>query len=170
MIAAALRRSLHVGQRIPRTELVLVSPNGFSYDIEAHVSTDTFFSEKKVVLVGFPGAFTPVCHKEHLPGFVSQAEAFKAKGATLLGLAVNDPFTLKEFGEELAGSLSFIADGTAALTRSLDAGIDLTEQCLGYRTRRFTALVEDGVITVLNDENSHKLTEVSTAETILKAL
>ena len=170
MIHKLAKRFLHIGQTIPQLKLVVVSGNSERYNIERDVDSIAFFSNKKIVLVGFPGAFTPTCTGNHIPEFIKLHAEFKAKGAEVVGLAVNDPFVMKEFGEELKGSIPYICDGTGTLTKALDAGIDLSGGALGYRTRRFTLLVDNGTITQVNDEKSGGFTDVSKAETILRTL
>jgi glutaredoxin/glutathione-dependent peroxiredoxin len=164
------RRLLHLGQVLPHLKLTIVSGTPEKYNIEKDIDSLQYFSNKKVVLVGFPGAFTPTCTGNHLPEFIKLHDQFKAKGVEVVGLAVNDPFVLKEFGEELKGSIPFICDGTAALTNALEAGIDLSAHSLGFRTRRFTALVDNGTITQVNDEKGGALTDISKADTILRAI
>lgn len=164
------KRLLHVGQTIPQMNLTIVSGNAQKYNIEKSVDSIKFFGNKKIVLVGFPGAFTPTCTGTHIPEFVKLNEKFKEKGVEVVGLAINDPFVLKEFGEELQASIPFICDGTMNFTKAIEAGIDLTAHALGFRTRRFTALVENGTITQLNDEKGATMSEVSKAETILRLL
>eukprot|EP00359_Climacostomum_virens_P006279 CAMPEP_0204916546 /NCGR_PEP_ID=MMETSP1397-20131031/14326_1 /ASSEMBLY_ACC=CAM_ASM_000891 /TAXON_ID=49980 /ORGANISM="Climacostomum Climacostomum virens, Strain Stock W-24" /LENGTH=110 /DNA_ID=CAMNT_0052089071 /DNA_START=308 /DNA_END=641 /DNA_ORIENTATION=+ len=95
---------------------------------------------------------------------------FGTKGFTVLGLAVNDPFVMKEFAEELKGSIGYIADADGSFTKALEAGADFSEAALGYRTRRFSVVVENGTVTQVNDEQGGKLTEVSRAETVLKTI
>jgi glutaredoxin/glutathione-dependent peroxiredoxin len=170
MILAQIRRWLHVGQAIPQVMLTMVSGTAERYNIEKNVDSAKFFAGKKVVLVGFPGAFTPTCTSTHVPEFIKLHEKFKEQKVEVVGLAVNDPFVLKEFGEEMGGSIPFICDGSANFTKALDAGVDLSAHALGFRTRRFTALVDNGVITVLNDEKGGAMTDCSRAETILRGI
>ena len=170
MLKICSKRFLHMNQVIPQMKLVMVSGNEERYNIEKDIDSTAYFSNKKIVLVGFPGAFTPTCTGNHLPEFIKLHDKFKAKGVEVVGLAVNDPFVMKEFGEELGGSIPFICDGGAAITKSLDAGIDLSDHALGYRTRRFTALVDNGTIVQVNDEKGGAFTDISRAETILRTL
>ncbi|CAG9326797.1 unnamed protein product [Blepharisma stoltei] len=170
MLARISKRLLHINQSIPHLKLVVCSGNEGKYNIERDIDSETYFANKKVVLIGFPGAYTPTCTGTHIPQFVKLQENFDQKGVELIGLAVNDPFVLKEFGQDMGGKIAYIADGSGYFTRALDAGLDLTEKGLGYRTRRFTALVENGVITQVNDENGGQLTAISSAETILKSI
>jgi peroxiredoxin len=162
-------RSLRVGDPIPDLKVVVVVSQDGKYHIQRDVNARQLFGPK-VVLVGFPGAFTPTCTATHIPDYVKLHQDFKAKGYQLIALAVNDPFVLKEFGEELKTEITFIADGSAKFTKALDAGIDLSEHSLGYRSRRFSAVVQDGKLIEVNDERGSKLTDISKAETVLKTL
>ena len=122
------------------------------------------------MLVGFPGAFTPVCTGNHLPEYNFLHKNFQAKGVEVIGLAVNDPFVMKKFAEKLKGDITFISDGSGILTSALDGGLDLTPHGLGFRTRRFSILIENGQISKINDEEGGALTVVSKAETMLESL
>lgn len=164
------KRFLHLGQTIPQLQLTIVSGTAERYNIEKDIDSVGYFSNKKIVLVGFPGAFTPTCTGNHIPEFIKLHEKFKAKGVEVVGLAVNDPFVMKEFGEELEGSIPFICDGTGTFTKALEAGIDLSSHALGFRTRRFTLLVDNGTITQVNDEKGGAMTDISRADTILRTL
>lgn len=170
MLKSCLKRVLHVGQTIPVAELTVVAKTHDAFQINDPVPASVYFSGKKVVLVGFPGAFTPTCWTTHLPGYLKSLKEFKALGVSVIGLTVNDPFVLKEFAGALGGDLEYIADGAAILTKALDAATDLTAKGLGLRTRRFSALLEDGKITVLNDEGGPQMTELSQAANMLAQL
>jgi peroxiredoxin len=149
---------------------MMVSGTPARYNIEKDVDSQAFFSNKKVILVGFPGAYTPTCTNNHLPGFVKNYSNFKNKGYEVVGLSMNDPFVLKEFGEDLEASFPFICDGSGNFTRAIEAQGDFSSNFLGVRTRRFAAVVENGVFIVVNDEKGGALTVVSQAETILGVL
>lgn len=164
-------RALRVSDPIPDISVIVVKETNGKVGIQGGISAASLFKGKKSVLVGFPGAFTPTCTGKHIPAYIQSLADFAKKDVQIIALAVNDAFVLKEFHEELkAGSLTFLADGGGALTRGLDAGIDLTDKALGYRTRRFAAVVVDGTITVVYDEKGAEMTELSQAETVLKSL
>lgn len=163
-------RSLRVGNPIPDLRLTLVTVQEGKYHIQRDVPALQFFEGKKSVLVGFPGAFTPTCTATHLPGYVQLHSSFQAKQTQVVALAVNDPFVLKEFAEELKADFVFIADGSGVFTKAIDAGVDLSANELGYRTRRFSAVIHNGKFVEVNDERGPKLTEISKAETVLKGL
>ncbi|HET7718232.1 MAG TPA: peroxiredoxin, partial [Bauldia sp.] len=108
-----------------------------------------------VVLVGVPGAFTSTCHNAHIPQFVANADAFRARGVDrIVVMAVNDHHVMKLWGESLggAGKIDFVADGTGEYTRALGLEVDLSATGLGKRCRRFSALVKDGIVKTLNFE------------------
>ena len=96
-----------------------------------------------MVLFGVPGAFTPTCHKTHLPGFLKEAAAFKAKGvASIAVVAVNDPFVMGMWAKETGGEgvITFLADGNAEFAKAIGLDVDLSVAGLGIRCRRFSML------------------------------
>ena len=131
------------GGRVPDVALLRLGPHG----VEA-VSTRELFAGRRAVLFGVPGAFTPVCSTEHLPGFVSRAEDFAGRGVgRIVCVAVNDPFVMEAWGR-LAGvgeKVEMLSDPDGDLARALGLELDLSEIGLGIRCRRFAALLEDGV-------------------------
>jgi peroxiredoxin len=119
------------------------------------VTTDELFKRQRVVLVGVPGAFTSTCHNAHIPQFVTNAKEIKAKGIDrIVVLAVNDHHVMKVWSESLGGKgkIEFVADGTGTYTRALGLETDMSATGLGLRCKRFSALVEDGVVKTLNFE------------------
>lgn len=133
------------------------------------LSTDDVFKGKKVVLFSVPGAFTPTCSKQHLPGYVAQADAIRAKGVdTIACLAVNDVFVLdawsKSSGAE--GKVVMLADGNGDYAKLLGLELDATKFGMGSRSKRFSMVVEDGVVKELNVEAPGKF-EVSSADATL---
>ena len=127
---------------------------------------------KKIVIFGVPGAFTPTCSAKHLPGFIEQASAFKAKGVDEIWcLAVNDPFVMGAWGrdQKAGGKVRMMADGSADYTRKLGLELDLTARGLGMRCQRFAMIVDDGVVKHLAVEAPGKF-EVSSAEAVLAKL
>jgi peroxiredoxin len=122
------------------------------------------------VLFGVPGAFTPTCHKTHLPGFMKEAAAFKAKGvASIAVVAVNDPFVMAMWAKETGGEgvITFLSDGNAEFAKSTGLDVDLSVAGLGIRIRRFSMLVEDGVVKTINIEEAPGKAELSSAENLL---
>ena len=120
-----------------------------------------------------PTAFTPTCHKNHLPGFVKNLGAIKAKGVdTVAVTGVNDQFVMdawkKSSGGE--GKVEFLADGNGDFAKAIDLSLDASANGLGLRSKRYSMLVEDGVVKSLNVEEAPGKAEVSGAEAMLKSL
>ncbi|HYH18601.1 MAG TPA: peroxiredoxin [Azospirillum sp.] len=159
--------TLKVGNAIPSVTLKHLTDNGMQ-----EITTDEIFKGKKVVLFSLPGAFTPTCSAKHLPGFVQQAEAIKAKGVdTIVCLAVNDPFVMRAWGEKYGvdGKVLMLPDGNAALTSAMGLTMDGSGYGLGTRGQRFALIAEDGKVTDLAVEAPGQF-EVSSAETVLGKL
>jgi peroxiredoxin len=136
------------------------------------LTTDEIFSGKKVVMFALPGAFTPTCSAKHLPGFVEAADDIKAKGVdTIACLSVNDAFVMGAWAKDqnTGDKVLMLADGSAAFTKALDTVLDLSERGLGVRSRRYSMIVDDGVVSQINLEEGGGF-EVSDAGTILKQL
>jgi peroxiredoxin len=135
-------------------------------------TTDDIFKGKKVVLFAVPGAFTPTCSKAHLPGFVAQADAIKAKGIdTIAVTGVNDVFVMDAWKKASnADKIEFLADGSANFAKAIGLSMDLGERGLGTRSQRYSMLVEDGVVKKLNVEEGPGKAEASGADNLLKQL
>lgn len=156
---------IKVGEPIPAATLQqMVDGKPSSIDSQA------FFAGKKVVLFAVPGAFTPTCSAAHLPGFVVQAEQFKAKGVdAIICLSVNDVFVMAAWGEaQNADAINLWADGGATFTRALGLDMD-TGDFGGIRSQRYAMVVDDGIVTHLAVE-APKTFEVSSAEAVLAVL
>ena len=158
--AALSRRFSSVNDMVPTGILVdTVSSNGGSTP-ESVISKDIDLGlllkgYKKCVLFAVPGAFTPTCSALHLPGFVNNAEAMKAKGVdAILCLSVNDRFVMKAWGEATAGFLAsgvqLVADGNGEFTAALNQVKDATGGHMGLRSMRYAMIIENGVITSVN--------------------
>jgi peroxiredoxin len=159
--------TIKVGESIPSMKLMMGTPEG-----PKETSTDEVFKGKKVVLFAVPGAFTPTCSAKHLPGFVQNAEALKAKGVdTVACIAVNDAFVMGAWGKDQSvdGKVVMLADGSATLTKALGLELDLTARGLGIRSQRYALVAEDGKVTHLAVEPPGGF-DVSKAESILGAL
>ena len=157
--------TIAVGESLPNVTLALVTPDG-----PKPVAIKDYFAGKTVVLFGLPGAFTPTCHKNHLPGFIDHEAAFKAKGVDAIALtSVNDPFVLSAWAEATGakGKIDFFADGSAVFAKALGLDLDLTERGMGVRSKRYSALVKDGVVEELNIEPQPGVADLSGAEHIL---
>ena len=125
---------------------------------------------KKIVIFGLPGAFTPTCSAQHVPGYVAHLDALKAKGVDEVWcVSVNDGFVMAAWGQQLGaiGKVRMLGDGSAELTQKLGFAVDIPG--MGVRSRRFSMLVEDGVVRRINLEESGKFA-VSNAETMLGQL
>ncbi len=125
---------------------------------------------KTIAIFGLPGAFTPTCSAKHLPGYVAQAAALKARGVDEIWcLSVNDAFVMGAWGREqkTAGKVRMLGDGSGLFTKALGLELDLIARGMGVRMNRFSMLVKDGKVVQLNLEGPGKF-EVSDAETMLK--
>jgi len=157
-----------VGDRLPSVKFKVMTAEG-----PAERTTDDVFKGKKVVLFAVPGAFTPTCHRNHLPGFLNNADAIKKKGVdTIAVTGVNDVFVMnawkKDTGAE--GKIEFLADGSADFAKALELSLDATAGGLGIRSKRYSMIVEDGVVKALNVEEAPGKAELSGAEALMKQL
>ena len=135
------------------------------------VTTADLFGGKKVVVFAVPGAFTPTCSQAHLPGYVVNADAIKAKGVdSIVCLSVNDAFVMGAWGDASnAEALQMVGDGNGEFTSALGLEMDGSGFGLGTRSQRYAMIVEDGTVTKLAVEDPGQL-DVSAAEAILAAL
>ena len=159
--------TIGAGDKIPSGTLTTMGADG-----PAPLTTDEIFAGKKVVMFAVPGAFTPTCSAKHLPGFVEAAGDIKAKGVdTIACLSVNDPFVMGAWAKDqgTGDDVLMLADGSAAFTSALDTVLDLTERGLGVRSRRYSMIVDDGVVSRINLEEGGGY-EISDAGTILSQL
>lgn len=151
--------TIKIGDKIPSVTLKQLTPSGMQ-----DLSTDSVFSGKKVMLFSVPGAFTPTCSNQHLPGFVKRAAEFKAKGVEVACLAVNDAFVMKAWQDaHNAGSIIMLADGNGTFTKALGLELDGTGYGLGTRGQRFALYAENGVVKSLDVEKPGTL-DVSSAD------
>ncbi|WP_439551764.1 peroxiredoxin [Falsiroseomonas sp.] len=159
--------TIQVGDSIPAVKIMQATAEG-----PKEVSTEELFKGKTVVLFGVPGAFTPTCSAKHLPGFVTQAEALKAKGVdTIACMSVNDAFVMGAWGRDqgITDQVAMLADGSAVFTKALGLELDLMARGLGLRCQRFALVAKDGKVTHVAVEAAGAF-EVSKAEAILAAL
>jgi len=141
---------ISVGDRLPEATFTTMSAEG-----PKPMTTAEVFGGKKVALFAVPGAFTPTCSRQHLPGYVQKYDELKSKGFdTVACTAVNDVFVLtawaKASGAE--GKILMLADGSADFAKKVGLDADLTARGLGVRSRRYSMIVEDGVVRSLNVE------------------
>jgi peroxiredoxin len=160
--------TIKVGDKLPSATFTVMTADG-----PKPQTTDEIFKGKKVVLFAVPGAFTPTCDRNHLPGFVQNADKIKAKGVdTIAVTGVNDVFVMnawkKSSGAE--GKVEFLADGSADFAKALGLSIDLGARGLGTRSQRYSMVVEDGVVKSFNLEEAPGKAEASGAENLLKGL
>ena len=156
----------------PGDKLPDVTFRAVTQDMPEPKSTADVFSGKKVVLFAVPGAFTPTCHRNHLPGYLEHYDAFKAKGVdTVAVTAVNDAFVMQAWAKATGGlgKIEFLADGSGDFAKAIGMELDRVAAGLGVRSQRYAMLVEDGVVKVLNLDDGGKL-DISGADTLLKAL
>ena len=159
--------TIRVGDSIPSATL-----NTMTADGPSAITTDDIFKGKTVALFGLPGAFTPTCSAKHLPGFVANADALKAKGVdSIVCLAVNDVFVMGAWGKDqnVGDKVTLVADGSAAFTKAAGLELDLIERGLGLRCQRFSMVVDDGVVKSLNIDPAGSF-EATSAEKILEQL
>src|SRR5262249_9774762 len=155
--------TINVGDTIPSVKVKTMTKDGIK-----DITTDELF-KGKVAAFGLPGAFTPTCSAKHLPGFIANADALKAKGVDkIVCLSVNDAFVMDAWGKQQGAGekVMMIADGSGDLTRALGLELDLTANGMGKRMKRFSMLVQDGVVKAVNVEKPGAF-EVSNAETRL---
>lgn len=159
--------AIETGDRIPNVKLKTQTDEGLK-----DVQTADLFQGKKAVLFAVPGAFTPTCSDHHLPGFVEHAADFKAKGIDLVAcVAVNDVFVMSSWGKArgVGKDVLMLADGNGDFAKAMGLEMDASAFGMGHRSKRYVALVDDGVVRSLHVEQPGKL-EVSTAEAILAEL
>jgi peroxiredoxin len=159
--------AIQVGEKIPNATLKVAAADGIK-----DVSTAELFGGRKVVLFSVPGAFTPTCSAKHLPGFVQNAGAIRARGVdAIVCLAVNDAFVMGAWAkdQQVGDKLVMAADGNGEFTRALGLELDGSRFGMGRRGQRFAMVVEDGVVRKLAIEAPGKF-EVSSAEAVLGSL
>lgn len=157
---------IQVGQKLPDAKLKGVGAHGVE-----EVNLHNFLSNKKVIIFGVPGAFTPLCSKTHVPSFMQNAPAFRRKGIDcVVCVAVNDPFVLEAWKKELGvqDDVFFLADGNGTWLKSLGLTFDASSFGLGERAQRFAMVIEDGVLKLLEIEKNPGACDVSSGEAVLE--
>lgn len=160
--------TIAVGDKLPEATFKVRTAEGLK-----DVTTAELTQGKKLVLFAVPGAFTPTCHAKHLPSYVENFEALKAKGVdTVACVSVNDAFVLDAWGKSgnPEGKVLLLSDGNATFTKALGLDFDGSGFGLGTRSKRYAMLVDNGVVKILNIEESPGMMEVSGADQILAAL
>ena len=159
--------AVKVGDKVPSA--ILMEMKGGT---PQPVKTDDFFSGKKVAVFALPGAFTPTCSAKHLPGFIQNADALKAKGIDAIAcISVNDAFVMGAWGDQQGSGekVHMLADGNGDFTRALGLEMDATKFGMGKRSQRFSFVADNGVVTQLNIEEPGAFA-VSSADHMLKML
>ena len=144
--------AIEVGTTVPPATLKQMTPAGIE-----DVDLMPLLKGKKVILFGLPGAYTPVCSTQHLPGFVEDADRLKAGGvAAIACISANDPFVMSAWGKEhgVGDKVMMLCDPEAAFIKSLGLSLDLSGLGLGERSKRWSMVVEDGVVAIVNVEDS----------------
>ena len=159
--------TIQAGDRFPSVTFKTMTADG-----PANLTSDELLAGKTVVLVSVPGAFTPTCHARHLPGYVDQIDALKAKGVDAVGcMAVNDVFVMNAWGKasHADGKITMLADGNGDAARALGLELDASGFGMGKRGQRFALVVKDGVVTHVNVEAPGEF-KVSAADYVLGQL
>jgi peroxiredoxin len=160
--------TIEVGDKLPQATFRVMTPDG-----PAAKTTDEIFKGQKVVLFGVPGAFTPTCHRNHLPGFLAKAGEIKAKGIDSIAVTgVNDVFVMDAWAKSTGGQgqIAFLSDGNGDFARAIGLSLDGSGFGLGLRSQRYAMVVDDGVVTVLNVEDTPSKADASSAEKLLEDL
>ena len=155
---------ISINSRIPEMALQIVTLQG-----KSEINSSSLF-ERKTILFGLPGAFTPVCSQTQLPSFAQQEGTLRAKGyENIVCLSVNDAFVMQAWKEQLApeANIIMLADGSANFTKALGLELDLTQMNMGMRSTRFLAVIENNVVTQLNIEENPGVCSISNASSLL---
>jgi peroxiredoxin len=151
-----------IGEKLPAATLKTMTADGAK-----DLTTDEVFAGKKVVLFAVPGAFTPTCSNNHLPGYLENRDAILAKGVdTIAVMAVNDPHVMGAWARFTGGEgkILFLADGSGNFVKSIGLDNDLSAAGMGLRSKRFSMIVENGVVKALNVETKPGVSESGAAK------
>lgn len=155
---------IKVGDKLPAGELTTMTGDGAQ-----KMPVDVIFGGRKVAVLGVPGAFTPTCSATHLPGYIENAEALRAKGIdSIVCISVNDVHVMNAWSKATGadGKVTMLADGNGDYTRKLGLEYDLTVAGMGNRSKRYSMVVDNGVVTALNVEQKSGV-NVSGADTMV---
>jgi peroxiredoxin len=156
--------AIKVGDRLPETTFMTMSAEG-----PKPMKTAEVFDGKKVALFAVPGAYTPTCHKQHMAGFVQNYDQLKSKGFDVVACtAVNDVFVLTNWAKDSKadGKIVMLADGSAEFAKKVGLDIDLGARGLGVRSKRYSMIVDNGVVKALNVEEAPPNHDISSAATL----
>ena len=140
---------IKAGDRIPSVTIRQIKGDGAQ-----EIVTDEFFKGRKVALFAVPGAFTSTCSAKHLPSFANNADAFRKKGIEIACVAVNDPAVMRAWRDhnDVGDKMTMLADGNGDLARALGVEVDMSKNGMGRRSRRYSMLVDNGVVKEFNLE------------------
>lgn len=159
---------IQIGNTVPNVTLKHLGENGME-----DIAFGDYIAGKKIVLFAVPGAYTPTCNLKHLPGYVANADAMKAKGVDeIICLSVNDPFVMKAWGESVGatGKVTMMPDWNAELVTAMGLTLDAAGAGLGTRAQRFMMVIENGVVKELQVEPVASAVELSGADVCLAKL
>lgn len=160
--------TIAAGDRLPDITIRVVSA-----DEVREMNTSEIFAAKRAVLIGVPGAFTPTCSLNHVPGFIENHAAILARGIDLVAIvSVNDHHVMRAWARHSGGEgkLLYLADGNGTFTRALGLGADMSDRNYGYRSHRYSMIVDDLTVRQLNLEDAISKAEISGAARILEQL
>jgi glutaredoxin/glutathione-dependent peroxiredoxin len=160
--------TIKVGDRLPDATFTIMTADG-----PKPVTTQDVFGGKTMVLFAVPGAFTPTCHGNHLPGFLQHGDAIRAKGVDGIAVTgVNDVFVMKAWAEasNAVGKIDFLADGSGAFAKAVGLDLDLSERGLGLRSKRYSMVVKDRMVKSLAIDDVPSQAAQSSAEATLGML
>lgn len=161
--------AISVGDTLPEASFVRMGAEG-----PESVSVADLTKGRKVVMFAVPGAYTPTCHSAHVPSFVRTKDGFAAKGIDeIICVSVNDPFVMKQWGEDTGASaagIAMLSDAGSEFTTAIGMNFDAPPVGLMARSKRYAMVVEDGKVTVMNEEASPGECEISAGETLLEAI
>lgn len=159
---------ISVGDKFPESVFKIIGSSG-----PENVDSHSLFAGKKVVLLAVPGAFTPTCHLNHLPGFLDNLGALTTKGIdAVFVISVNDVWVMDAWADatKAKGKIQFLSDGSSQVTSSIGMEVDLGPAGMGKRSKRYSMILEDGVVRVINIEEKPGQAITSGAATILSQL
>ncbi|MEM1375161.1 MAG: peroxiredoxin [Pseudomonadota bacterium] len=160
---------ISVGDTLPEASFVRMGAEG-----PEDVALSALTSGRKVVIFAVPGAYTPTCHSAHVPSFIRTAGGFAEKGVDeIICVSVNDPFVMKQWGEDTGAAeagIAMLSDAGSVFTTAIGMNFDAPPVGLMARSKRYAMLVEDGKVTALNEEASPGECEISAGETLLGQL
>ena len=160
--------AIAIGDKFPESTFIIMSDDG-----PAELTSKEIMDGKKIILFAVPGAFTPTCHLNHLPGFLENLEVFKSKGIDdIYVLAVNDVWVVDSWAKSTGGKgkIGYLSDGSATVTDAIGMGVDLGPVGMGKRSKRYSMLIDDGVVKIINIEETPGQAITSGAATLLEQL